>query len=632
MIRWVAGLLERRPGAAGAGAEDVLRRALAREAGAGEVSVVRAGPLVVACTGPAPAREGDGLCLLDGVLDAPVACGPDDPPAAAEAAVLTAWRAGGDAALAALRGDVALVLWDGCRGALARDHMGLRGMHVADDGTVLRFGSEPHVVRALLPAAPGPDPVGLAHWLALSAPPEERTVLDGIRKVPAAGVLDLDPAGRRQARRFWDPPLPSGDGGPDAGEAAQLLREALRTAVARRSRGPQETAVLLSGGLDSASVAGVARGLLGEDAAPRRAYSAVFPRHRTGDESALIEALDRELGLEGTVAEIREAATLPGVLDFVERFGLPPISPNLFFWNPLHARAADDGTRVLLDGEGGDELYGLSPYLLSDRLRAGRVRAAAGLVHGIPGADRGVPRKVVLRWLAGTGLGGLAPARAHALSRRLRPGRSRPVPWLAPATAAAYDATAPGGAWKRLPGPRWWAFVTHAVTRAGTALSYDHGRRRAALAGVVPRHPLVDVDCIELALSLPPELAFDPRHSRPVLREAVRGLVPDEVRLRPSKSTFDEVFQAALTGPELVVVRGLLGADARVGAHVDLAAVRAELDAPPAGFLDRRWWALRVWRLLTAECFLRHLEDPAEPRRALERLGAPAAGVLVRPL
>ncbi len=628
MLRTLAGVLERRPGAAGAGAEEALRRAVAAEAG-GEVAVVRDGPLLLACSGPAPARDGAAAGVLDGVLDVPVACGPDDPPGAAEAAVLAAWRRDGDAALARLRGDFALVLWDGARGALVRDHLGLRGLHHHDDGMVLRFASEPHVLLALLPATPGPDPHGLAHWLAISAPPGDHTLLDGVRRVPPAGIVDLDPAGRRPARRYWDPD-PRRRVEADGPEAARQLRETLSTAVARRSRGPQETGVLLSGGLDSSAVAGVARGALHDGAGPERSYSAVFPEHRSVDESALITQLCEELGLSGVAAHVHRPALMGGVLPYVERFAVPPVSPNLFFWNPLHARAAADGTRILLDGEGGDELYGLSPYLVSDRLRAGRVRAAVRAVHGVPGAHRGVRREVVLRWMRDPGLAGLAPAGAHALSRRLRPGRGRAVPWLGPALGAAYDETAPGGAWKRHRGPRWWAFLVEAVTRTGPSLAYDHQRRRATLAGLLPRHPLVDVDCIQLVLGLPPELAFDPQRSRPVLREAVRGLIPDAVRLRPSKSTFDEVFHAALAGPDLPVARALLGPGARVAEHVDGAALHALVAGdPPAPGAGRQWWALQVWRLLTAECFLLRLEDPAQPRRALERLGAAEASVQV---
>ncbi|WP_205697113.1 asparagine synthase-related protein [Conexibacter sp. SYSU D00693] len=630
MLRAFAGAFERRAGAGGPGLADALRAAVAAE-GHDDVHLVRAGPLTVACSGAPPARDGEALCLLEGVLDAPVAAGAATPSPGAERAVLDRWRAGGDAALAALRGDWALVLWDGRRGALARDHLGLRGLVHHDDGALLRFASEAHLLLRLLPATPGPDLQGLAHWVGLSAPPPDRTLLDGVHRLPAASVLDLDADGRRAPRRHWAPRYARPERPPPEAAAARL-RQTLATAVARRSAGAERTAVLLSGGLDSSAVAGVARADVPAGDAPRRAYSALFPLHPSVDETPLIRALCQELRLDGIAAAVHAPRLLPGVLPYLERFATPPVSPNLFFWDPLLARAVADGTTVLLDGEGGDELYGLSPFLVSDHLRRGRLLRAARVVDGVPGAHRGVPRRTRLSWLVDPGLAGAAPAWTHALSRRVRPGGARPVAYLGPQLADAFDASAPGGAWKRLDGPRWWAFLADAVTRIAPSIGYDHQRRRAALAGILPRHPLVDVDAIELVLGLAPELAHDPHRSRPLLRAAVAGTIPDQVRLRPAKSTFDAVFHEALAGPDLPLARALLDPrHARLAAHVDPAALRDLPAAAPTPGRERQRWALQVWRLLGAECLLRHLEDRDEPRRTLERAGMGTPDVRLGP-
>jgi asparagine synthase (glutamine-hydrolysing) len=122
----------------------------------------------------------------------------------------------------------------------------------------------------------------------------------------------------------------------------------------------------------------------------------------------------------------------------------------------------------------------------------------------------------------------------------------------------------------------------------------------------------VDVDLVELVLRLPPELAFDPSLSRPLLRESVAGVLPDEVRLRPSKSSFDAVFHASLAGPDLPTIRRLLEArDAKVSAYVDVGAVRRELldPGPPMG-RTRSQWAIQVWRLVLAECWLQDQDQP----------------------
>jgi asparagine synthase (glutamine-hydrolysing) len=134
---------------------------------------------------------------------------------------------------------------------------------------------------------------------------------------------------------------------------------------------------------------------------------------------------------------------------------------------------------------------------------------------------------------------------------------------------------------------------------------HDTSRRHASLSGIEPRHPLLDVDLIELALSFPPELAFDRRFNRPVLRQAVDGLVCEEVRLRPYKSNFDPVLIAGLKADLPAIERLLLGADAEVGAYADRRLLHAYLASPPTGAGQLREWALTIWNLATTECWLR---------------------------
>jgi asparagine synthase (glutamine-hydrolysing) len=386
--------------------------------------------------------------------------------------------------------------------------------------------------------------------------------------------------------------------------------------------------VRLSGGLDSSVVAGFAAHAPGPD---RRleTYSATFPLHPTVDESRLIDRTVEHLGLRSTRIVVRDGSVLAGALRFLSEWQLPPTSPNLFFWMPLFGRAGADGTRVMLDGEGGDELFGLSPYLLADRLRRGRVLSAVALTQRIPSVKAARSAATVWWLLSAFGLKGAMPPAAHLAARRVRRADRYAPPWMKPSLARAWLANEEAAfAWKRIPGPRWWAYVVNAVTRGiGSALVYEQTGRMAAMAGLDARHPLVDVDVIELVLQLAPELAFDARFSRPVLRDTIKGLVPDEVRMRPAKSNFDALFHATLAGPDLPAARRVLTApDAELRAYVDLDTVHDVLLAtdPPSDAHGRQQWAIHVWRLLTAECWLRSQGDPSFPQSLREREGLEA--------
>jgi hypothetical protein len=191
--------------------------------------------------------------------------------------------------------------------------------------------------------------------------------------------------------------------------------------------------------------------------------------------------------------------------------------------------------------------------------------------------------------------------------------------------AQAYVESGDFASWKRTRGPLWWSFLRFLVIEnPALGIAYDQMRLRAAGGGVAPRHPLKDVDLIELALRLPPEAAYDGSLSRPLLREAMAGLLIDRIRSRPAKSSFDAVFHDSLVA-DLEVARALLLApDAEVRAYVDVDLVD-ELElrpGAPADYGSRQWWSVRLWRLLTAECWLRLQGDRGLPRRLLEAAGA----------
>jgi hypothetical protein len=90
------------------------------------------------------------------------------------------------------------------------------------------------------------------------------------------------------------------------------------------------------------------------------------------------------------------------------------------------------------------------------------------------------------------------------------------------------------------------------------------------------------------------------------------GLLPDSVRLRPGKARFESLVVDSLAGPDRAAVEALLGdRAAELGAYVDLGRVRDELlNSPPAGGLSRFRWMWQVWRLTTAECWLRSQGRP----------------------
>lgn len=503
-----------------------------------------------------------------------------------------------------LRGDFVVLVWDpeAGSGAVVRDQLGGRALYLHRIGDVTAFATELADLVELLPSRPPPDDVAVAHWLLPSVIPEDRTLFAGIEEVPPATCLTLGKDGAR-AHRYWAPRFEQQRGLSLAAASAQT-RDLLIQAVERRAG--EASGVLLSGGIDSASVAGISCSQLAGERRPRRAYSAVFPAHPEIDEGLLIAEVAAYNGLTATAIETEPGGLLTAAAPYIQTWQTPPPTPNLSFLRPLLDRAAEDGVRILHDGEGGDAVFWYSAPLVAERLRRGRLLSAWSLAGSFP--EYGVPTT----WRTRVG-------KLQQWGRR-RDFSPSPQAWLAvdPRLLEARDPK-PLAA-----GPEWWTAKVTGILGPGSRIAHDTTRRNGALSGLEPRHPLLDVDLIEAVLSFPPELAFERRFNRPVLREAVAGLVPDEARLRPYKSNFDPVIVAGMDA-DLPLVEALLGSGAHVGAYTDRAALAAHLAAPPQPLGARRAWAMSLWYLATMECWLRlQAGEEMLPAGALRSIGAPS--------
>ncbi len=545
--------------------------------------------------------------MLDGHLDNAAEIAAElgaDGETAAEALLATGYQRWGAGLPARMRGDFVLLLWDRERreGLIARDQLGARPAYISRSAGVVRFANELGALLALLPRRPAPDQASVAHWIVASSRPGPKTLYSGVERLGPAEMIVLEPGGGARTVRYWEPryeePLDV-----SADELAERVHEGLRVAVGRRLAPSSPTGVLLSGGLDSASVAAIAVELGGDQV---RACSASFPDHPEADEAELIAELRSSFRLSGPVAEVKAGGLLDSAREYLAAWGVPLLSWGDFWTLPLMRAAAAEGVSTMLGGDGGDELFGPRQNLIAEAFRSGHPRRAIEIAGRLPGAGPHVPRRQVGAMLASQAQVAL-PSGLHRFLAGWQARRRQPH-WLRPSTARALHESDDPVAWKRLDGPLWWAELTyslaHGLDESGV---FEHQRRRAEMAGIEARHPLLDLDLVSLCLRQPPAATLDPRFSRPVLRQSVAGLVPDSVRLRPAKARFDSLVISCLAETEMPAVRALLtDPAAELRAYVDQEKLRRELleEGGEIAFGSFHWMWL-VWRLLTAELWLR---------------------------
>jgi asparagine synthase (glutamine-hydrolysing) len=576
-------------------------------------------PLTVAWTA-ADRSASRFLCLADGRLRVAGLAGQLglDPDAPVERVLTTGYSRFGYRVVEWVGGDFALLLWDrdARRGLIARDRLGTRPLFTVESGGALLFATEIRNLLPLLPTRPAPDGVAVAHWLARTSSRSDRTLYEGIRRLPPGHALRLSAAGL-EAARYWHPRY-APPRKITAGDAAAEVRAGIGRAVERALDGAQEPGIMLSGGFDSSTVAAAARSL-GGDRVPN-AYSVVFPADAAVDESARIARVRDWVGLPAVEASFLEASPLSAGLEFLTTWQVPSVTPNLFIWLPMLRRAAADGVDVMLDGEGGDELFGCAPYLVADKLRSGRPFSALRVARRLPGMGEKPRARWLRRALVKYGLRALLPHRLHEPLRGLRQGARLPD-WLGEEAQRAQRVDDDPWAWKRETAPRWWAQLADALLAAVDAIGApDQLRREAALAGLELRHPLRDPELLELVLGLPPELAFDPDIDRPLARLAMSGALPPEVLLDDRKPFFNSQLTSSMLSRDIGALRALLANPHPELARRIRATAVAEMLQGPSHAARPHAWSVDVWRLASLELWLEYQADAAVPDRLAEML------------
>jgi asparagine synthase (glutamine-hydrolysing) len=501
-----------------------------------------------------------------------------------------------------LYGRFVLVAYDRAseRCLITRDQLGAQPVVYASMPGGVLFAEHERDLLGLLARTPEPDRLALLQWIENGITPQGRTLYEGVRRLPA-GHRIVCHGDRTRVERWWMLRYQGVEDGSRA-ELAEQVRDAAFSAVGRAAADSKRAAVKLSGGLDSACVA-AALTANGFADGRTKAIGGTFADHPASDERGLIEATAHHahLPLE-QVAFDPAGSMLAPALAHIERWRLPPATPNLFLWQPLMSRARELSVDLMLDGEGGDELFGLAPYLIDDVLRAGKLDEAWVLSGRVPGIGQSSNRDVRWRVLRHYGIRPLVPL---AVRRRRETARAESPGAIIPlADARALVELRFAREAERRDGPAWWRFQAESLIDTRDLLDMgSHFRREAVDEAIDVRHPfLFDLQLIEAMLRVPPRAQFDPVRDRPLLRDGLKDLIPEAVRTRYAKSNFSALVLAGIRSEEASLVEPLRQANAPVREYVEPSA----LDRKLAISADRRplLGAGSLWRVAIIDRWL----------------------------
>ncbi|MFD8153200.1 N-acetylglutaminylglutamine amidotransferase [Streptomyces sp. NPDC059720] len=485
--------------------------------------------------------------------------------------VLKAYEEWGTACVERFYGMFAFVLveQDTGRVVLGRDRLGIKPLYLAQTADRLRFASSLPALLAGDGVDTSLDPVALHHYFSWHATvPGERTVLNGVRKLPPATVRVLEPDGTQRDHCYWQPDYVRRPehAGMSADDWTDAVLESLRTAVRRRMVADVPVGVLLSGGLDSSLIVAL---LAEEGQRDLATFSVGFESEggEEGDEFHYSDLVARHFGTDHhqlMVPSDRVSQALDGAIAAMSE---PMMSHDVVAFHLLSEQVAKE-VKVVQSGQGADEVfagYGWYPAMAD----VPRARAAEAYIDTY--SDR-----------------------SHADLARI----------LEPALLPARDVSAEFVR-RHMAGPGAETALDADLRLDTHVLMVDDPVKRVDNMtmdwGLEARVPFLDHDLVELAAACPPELKLADG-GKGILKAAGRKVLPREVVDRP-KGYFPVPAIKHMAGPVLDRVREALTAPEAKGRGVFRQEYVTELLAAPDAHRTRRG-ANTLWQVALLEIWL----------------------------
>jgi asparagine synthase (glutamine-hydrolysing) len=426
-------------------------------------------------------------------------------------------------AIATLDGMFGLAIRDHRKGTLilARDRAGEKPLFYARAGSEIVFASELQSVLQHPSVSRDLDNVAIAEYLRLGYVPEPRTMFAAVRRVPAGSYITFN--GSEALVRYWQPEsFPTIARGAD--EAVRETQRLIESAVSKQVMSDVPVGVFVSGGLDSSILAALASKTIGVDKV--HTFSAKFAE-QSYDESG--DAARVAVRMRTRYVPVRiDEETLLEALQRVTQSVAEPIADPAILPTFLLARTARNYVKVILSGEGADELFGGYPTYIGHKLAPkydalpSPLRAAIGaIVRRLPSSGKKVTVEYLLKRF-------VADAERPWIERHLSwfgTGLSNDVMANLPREFPDLPQAPPGK------DPLSGAMLVdyRSYLRDNLLVKVD---RATMLSSVEARAPFLDKDVTAFALSLPPEMRVRALTTKWVLKKAAEKWLPKDVIYR----------------------------------------------------------------------------------------------------
>ncbi|KEO59893.1 asparagine synthase-related protein [Thioclava indica] len=430
-----------------------------------------------------------------------------------------------------IEGEFAFVIWDGARQRLCgvRDRFGVKPLAFKAKSEEISFASEP---AALACSGESLDDGWIARFLAGDESDPRRTAFRDIFRVPAGHMVVCENAGVK-VRSWWQ--IEARDVA--ASEAPEALAEALDRAVRLRLQG--DCATLLSGGLDSSAMTCLAAR---HSPDPIRAISMRYRDMPALDEGVYIDAV-RALGnIKGIDEQAVTGASFDDPEQRLREQGYPFFAPGQATAYQTYRAVAASGARAVIEGHGGDEVIGTGVWYYAELARQhhwGALWTSLRQRNAFDPLPLG-PRALMARALRRHGP---RPVRGalRLCGVSYAPNRGAQLDLLSAhwAKRLADEPALPDAlTYTHEHLPETQRRHAQLIQNAGTGTGFEILDRAGVHSGIELRYPFYDRHVVAITLGQHSREKIADGQPRALLRRAMKGILPETVRLRRDKIDF----------------------------------------------------------------------------------------------
>lgn len=407
-----------------------------------------------------------------------------------------------------------------------RDPLGIKALYYTKTSNGYRFSSQLNTLLALPSVVKKPNLHAMTTMMQGFAVGYEETMYEGIYRVPPGHCISIE-NGEKKLERYWFPEKIEIDYSISEEEAAKKLKELLKKAVEKSVTSLEQTAFELSGGLDSSSVVSLLAKT--EDARQIDSYSMDFATLNC-DEGAYVDALLNKY-------PVHHQKVFVANLDYKNKYSLEhlyevsphwPIGLTFAILLPMLEQMKAEGKNVVVSGQGGDHLFSGSPYVLYDLF----VRRKFGAFYeALKSYKR--PWSAFKAYVLIPMLGERNTLRIKKLLGKKPKKKSF---WDACDIVNFSDTLV-------MTNPALKNELDMLTTAYhSTVMDANIFHCAKEHFGIEYRYPFFDKALVEFALSLPVEMKYTNRRIKGILRKAMKGVLPEKIRLRQDKAEFSEIL------------------------------------------------------------------------------------------